>query len=242
MRKALRRFLICSRLDGNREAIEWLKNAVQQHEPHAILFAGGILGKPAEGEDRSKLTNETGETFKAFFKGLGDTGVYAAVIPGWYDQPIDEFLNLALDAELEFPNIHVVHGTLFEEGDVALCGVGGELTEKGSCTGNHLKRSRAVAEYMLRMLWRSDVSRKVLLLGSPPNGKLGGSIGSVVAGEIIDSYHPDLCAVGGETEHRGVDRVAHTWIVNPGRLADGSAALFDWNKPDGEKAELLNIK
>ena len=60
-------------------------------------------------------------------------------------------------------------------------------------------------------------------------------------GDLIDSYHPTLCVVAGTTERRGSQRIAHTLVVNPGRLADGSVAWLDWNRSRGEQVEILPL-
>jgi Icc-related predicted phosphoesterase len=99
-----------------------------------------------------------------------------------------------------------------------------------------------MAEYFSRMLWQAEQSRKILLLGSAPSGPLGGpSEEAEIAGQLINSCHPHLCAVGGKTERRGTQRIASTTIVNPGRLSDGSAAWFDWTRPRNEQVEILDL-
>jgi hypothetical protein len=169
--------------------------------------------------------------------------VFAAVIPGEHDVPLREFLRLGIGAEVQNPKIHLVHATPTTGSDWAICGIGGHLTEWVD-TGEHRVRvSRSTAEYFLRSLWQVEQSRKILLLAAPPSGPLGGSgEQGELAAELIDSYHPHLCAVGGQTEHRGVQRIAHTTIVNPGRLADGSAAWFDWTRPRNEQVEMLDLR
>ena len=61
-------------------------------------------------------------------------------------------------------------------------------------------------------------------------------------GELIDSYHPTLCVVGGPTKQCGSQRIANTLVVNPGHLADGWAAIFDWSQPAGKQVELMNLR
>ncbi|RMF38549.1 MAG: hypothetical protein D6753_15680 [Planctomycetota bacterium] len=231
---AMRRLLVCGGIDGRESAVETLKEMISEHRPEAVLFVGGLCGRDQGGE-ADDLTPQQVQIWETFFKTLGESGVYTAFLPGWYDTPIDEFLQAAMNAEVDYSNLHCVHGTLMEEADVAICGIGGEIAENGSCKGDHWKRSRNSAEYYLRRLWASEKPRKFLLLGTPPTGALGGDNGSAVVGELIDSYHPDLCAVLGDSAHRGVERVASTYVVNPGRLSDGCAAIFDWSKPADER-------
>ena len=100
--------------------------------------------------------------------------------------------------------------------------------------------SRIKALYSLRSLRTSEKPRKVLLLPDPPPGALGGPEGNVVIGEIIDGMRPTLCVVAGRTERRGLQRIASTLIVNPGYLADGSAAWLDWDRSGDGQVEFLS--
>jgi Icc-related predicted phosphoesterase len=144
-----------------------------------------------------------------------------------------------MPAELTFPNVHAVHATLVEEGDLAVCGLGGTIAE-GPLLGTEAF-TRTTAEYLLRPLGRSDRPRKVLLLASAPSGPLGGPEGKPMVWDLIDSYHPDLCAVYGGTDQQGSQRVGKTLVVNPGCLADGRAAWLDWGRGEGDRIELLNL-
>ena len=163
------------------------------------------------------------------------------MIPGATESPLREFLCLTKEAEMTYPSLHIAHGTLFEEGDVAICGLGGELVEDEDCTEDRVCYARATAEFFLRMLWRAEQPHKVLLLSVAPPGPLGGETGNRICGDFIDSYHPSLCLVAGSTEKRDFQRIAHTLIVNPGRLAAGSAAWLDWNRRRDEQVELLRL-
>jgi Icc-related predicted phosphoesterase len=60
-----------------------------------------------------------------------------------------------------------------------------------------------------------------------------------LVGEIIDSLRPSLSVVGGPTERRGVQRIASTLVVNPGCLADGSAAFLDWDRSGDDPVEFM---
>jgi hypothetical protein len=48
--------------------------------------------------------------------------------------------------------------------------------------------------------------------------------------------------VGGSDAHRGTQRVASTLIVNPGCLAEGSAAWLDLSLPSDERVEFLDLR
>ncbi len=242
----MRQWLICGGMDGSHKALELLEQAVQQRRPAGILFLGGIL-KPdeqrARGTGKKDLTPQEAEWYAEFFETMARIDVFTALVPAGHDVPVREFLRIGMGAEVQNPKLHLVHGALATNRDVAICGIGGELTEWVD-TGEHSVRvSRSVAEYLLRPLWAVEKPRKVLLLGAPPPGPMGGAgDGAAIAGELIDSYHPDLCAVGGRTEHRGVQQIAGTTVVNPGRLADGSAAWLDWLRPRPEQVELLDLR
>jgi Icc-related predicted phosphoesterase len=239
----MRRLVLCAGLHGHPEALGWLRRLVEARRPDGLLFAGGILHparRCAAKETPWSLAAEDTAFAKQFFTALSGLGVFCAAIPGPAGEPQDEFFRLALEAELAFPNVHVAHATLVAEGDVAVCGLGGDIAE-GRLIGCE-SYTRPAAEYFLRPLWRAEQPRKVLLLSAPPPGPLGGPEGNALVGDLIDSLHPDLCVVAGASERRGGQRVAHTHVVNPGRLADGWAAWLDWGQAEGSRLELLNLK
>jgi Icc-related predicted phosphoesterase len=169
---------------------------------------------------------------------LGKTGVFCAVIPGPAGEPLEEFYRFGMHAEINFPQVHIAHATLIENEDVALSGVGGSIGETALIGIDSY--SRTTTEFYLRSLWRAERPRKILLLPAAPPGPLGGAEGSSLVGELIDSWHPSLCVVAGQTALRGLQRIAHTLVINPGRLADGSAAWLDWNRPVEKQVEFLD--
>jgi hypothetical protein len=229
----MRQFLIAGQLDGRPEALANLRALVRERRPDGVLLTGGLLGHGSLPQaERLKQWEEC-------FDALGELGVFTALVPGAQDAPLGEFLRLAKDAEMEYPTLHVAHATLWEEGDVAVCGLGGDLSEDQDRAEGPLCYSRASAEYFLRTLWRAEPPHKVLLLSVTPPGQLGGEVGNPICGDFIDSYHPSLCVVSGPTDRRGVLRIAHTLVVNPGRLADGSAAWLDWKRGKEEQVEFL---
>lgn len=231
----MRCFLIAGALDGRLDPLPGLRPVIEGRRPDGILFAGNITAR-----NQGSLLEKV-RTWQDFFAGLGQLGVLAAVVPGSAESPLREFLRVAKDAEVDTPNVRVVHATLSEEKGVALCGVGGELTEDEDRTEEWLSYSRATASYFLRTLWQAEQPRKVLLLSVAPPGQLGGEAGNRVCGDFIDSYHPSLCVASGSSERRGVQRIGHTIVVNPGRLADGSVAWLDWNRPRDQQVEMLRL-
>ncbi len=234
----MKRLLLCSGVHGQAESLERLCHWASQRNPEAILFAGGILSPDREVIPRTTpwgITPADVQFVREFCKALDGLGVFSAVIPEPSFEPMDEFCRLAMAAEQDFPNVHIVHATLVEERDLAVAGLGVAIAEEAAMREDSYSRIRAL--YFLRALSRSDKPRKVLLLPEPPPGILGGPEGNLVIGELIDSLRPSLCVVGGRTERRGVQRIASTLVVNPGCLEDGSAAWLDWSKP--EPVELL---
>ncbi|HLN29026.1 MAG TPA: hypothetical protein VK395_14860 [Gemmataceae bacterium] len=238
----MRRYLLCSGVHGQTRSLDWLKQAVDQRRPDGILFVGGILDPGRHCAVRTtpwSISNEDSLFVLKFFRTLGQLGVFSAVIPGPAGEPMEEFLRLGMQAELESPYVHVAHATLVEEQDTAICGIGGSIAERPLIGMDSYSRTQA--EYFLRSLQTTQRPRKVLLLSAPPPGLLGGMEGNPLVGDLIDSLHPNLCVVGGSTERRGVAHVGRTTIVNPGWLCDGWAAWFDWDKPAKEQVEFLNL-
>lgn len=238
----LRKIVACCGIDGKLQSLDYLKSLIVDHNPDAILFAGGLNSCDQASTCGDKLSPEQVDLYRQFFEVVGNTDAWVAIIPGVDDVPTDQFLRYAMAAETDFPNIHVVHGTLFEDKGTAYCGIGGRLVEEKEPGAIAWQVSRPEAEFGLRQLWRSDASRKVLLLNFAPTGSLGGEAGNPIAGELIDSYHPDICVVAGRSENRGVDRVAHTTVINPGRLSDGFAAVIDLKQPVEQQVEMLELK
>src|SRR5262249_7227075 len=156
------------------------------------------------------------------------------------DSPLPDFLRMGMHAEVEYPGLHLVHATLVEKGDLAICGLGeGHAPEQ---FGDSELFTRTMAEYHLRPFAASSRPNKVLLLAAPPPGSLVGDAGCQLSGELLDTYHPRLCVVGGTSERRGWERVARTLTVNPGALAEGWAAWVDWTRPADDQVEILNLR
>lgn len=237
----MRRILVAGQIDGQLEKIDLLKKAVKDLRADLVVFTGGVVN--ADLRDRSTEA-ELLRLWENFFDAIGsiaENGVLTAVLPGPADAPLRHFLRLGMYEEGEHPKLHLIHATLLEDTDVALCGVGGEITEHEELSETRVRTSRNLAEYYLRKLWESDQSRKILVLSQPPTGQLGGAEGNPIVGEFLDSYHPALCLVGGATEHRGWQRVAHTLVINPGRLVDNSVAWYDATKHADRQVDLLYL-
>ena len=147
-------------------------------------------------------------------------------------------MRLGMHAEIEFPNLHLVHATMIEAGNVAITGIGGCLLDDSVPESDCC--SRTMAEYFLRPLWTAKQAKKILLLPEAPPGAVGGKNGSSLAAAYIDSFHPSLCVVKGSSEFRGQERIGHTLVINPGCLADGFAAWLDWNRQTEDQVEFFS--
>jgi hypothetical protein len=237
----MRRLLLCSGVYGKRSGLETLRRFAAERRPEAVLFAGGILSPDrlvvASATSPWGLTPEDERFLHEFGAALGGLGVFSAVIPGPNFEPLDQFYRLGMAVELEFPQVHAVHATLVEERDIAVCGLGVAIREEALMREDSFSRIQAL--YFLRPLRTSVKPRKLLLLPEPPPGALGGPEGNQVIGEIIDSLRPSLCVVAGRTERRGLQWIASTLLVNPGSLADASAALVDWDRKGNNLVEFL---
>lgn len=238
----MRRFLICGGVDHKPKTLGWLGSAVARRRPDGILFAGGVLDGHRGSATRSsmKFGPEEGRFIERFFETLGQLNIFTAVIPGPADGPLEDFLRIGMHAETEYPGIHLAHATLIEKRDIAVCGIGSALAEGPMVDLDRF--SRTMAEYHLRSLRAATQPHKILLLGVPPTGALGGDQGNPLAADLIDSYHPALCVALGPSEHRGTQRIGSSLVINPGLLADGWAAWLDWNCPVNEQVEFLNLR
>lgn len=235
----MKRLLLCSGVFGKKAAIERLCQLAKERRPDAVLFAGGILSQHRDMVPSSTsawgMSSEDERFAFEFCGALGRLGVFCAMIPGPNFEPADQFCRLAMAAELEFPNVHSAHATLIESHDTAISGLGVAVAEEALMREDSYCRTKA--QYFLRALRWSLKPRKILLLPEPPPGPLAGHAGNGVIGDLIDWLGPTLCVVSGSTELRGTQHIASTLIVNPGHLADGSAAWIDWDKNSEKQFE-----
>jgi Icc-related predicted phosphoesterase len=226
----MKSLLACGRLDGSLEALESLRELRQRYAFDAVLVGGLWAGPHAV--DR-RMTVPQKDFYREAFRVLKALAVPVMLVPGEHDVPLADFLRLVVMAEVEDSRLHCVHVTPHRDSELLCAGLGGDLNEVIDTWNDRLRCSRAAAEYWLRQFSRPNVQRTVLLLTTPPAGRLSRVAGTALGGdpalaaEMINSVHPDLAVVAGETEVRGSDRQGTTWVVNPGRLIDGSAALIE---------------
>jgi hypothetical protein len=240
----MRRFLVCSGVHGQIECLDWLERAVAQRLPDGILFAGGVLDRARRYAPTS--TTEFGHTkadvnfLMDFFSTLGRLGVFSAVIPGVHDAPLELFLRIGMNAELEYPSLHLVHATLIGAKDIAVIGLGACITDYASTGIGYY--SRGLADYYLRSLWTTPKPRKVLLLPEPPQSWLGNIENRRIAEALMATFRPTLCVLGSPSHRLSAERMADTLVINPGHLCEGSAALLDWDHPAGKQVEFLDLR
>ncbi len=238
----MKTFLVCSGIRGREKSLHWLSEAVAERRPDGLLFAGGVLHAPRQYAPHTspwRLSRSDALFLEEFFQTLGGLKVFSAIIPGPGDIPLQDFLRMGMHAEIEFPGVHLVHATVAQKENVAICGVGGLLVE--DIQPQIESSSSTLAKYFLRSLWNVAQPCKILLLSAPPPGYLGGHAGSRMTSLFIDSYHPTLCVVGGNSERRGSERVASTLVINPGSLAEGHAVWLDLRQAAENQVELLDF-
>lgn len=237
----MRRFMTCAGLDGKTDRLSQLTELIRQRQPEVVLFAGGIGCADCVDTSQAGFSPKQLERYTAFQEWARSIDVPIALIPGTHEVPLGEFYQWAANMETDLPHVHVVHGTPWRERDTVVGGMGGVIGETGHGESPRLEVSRAEAEYYLRQVLRDDAPIHVLLFHQPPNGRLGGDAGNAIVGELIDSLHPKLAVVAGPTAQRGIEQVAHTTVVNPGRLSDGSLGYVDVGKPFDERVEWLDL-
>jgi hypothetical protein len=238
----MKTFLVCSGVRGRERALDWLRQIVAERRPDGVLFAGGVFDGPRQYAARAvsyRMTHTDMTFLQGFFKAIGELGVFAAVIPGPGDLPLRDFLRAGMYAEIEYPGLHLVHASLVSHANLAVNGLGSVIQEDAHAQQHTC--SRTMAEYSLRGLAAAKQPYKFLLLGAAPPGQLGGRHGSEASNFFIDSLHPSVCVVGGDSERRGVERVANTLVINPGSLADGHAAWLDLRQSGPDQVEMVDF-
>jgi Icc-related predicted phosphoesterase len=234
----MKRLLIGGRLDGQPEALGCLIEQCEHHQPDAACVGGLWAG--SHSVDR-RMSPRQRDFYRDFFLAIKPLRCPVFVLPGEHDVPLADFARLVMMAEVDNPHLHCVHATPYESAGFHLVGVGGDLNEVIDTWNDRLRSSRSAVEYYLRHLTRTPVDHTVVMLTTPPAGVLSMALGSDLAGdgrlasEVIHSVHPELVITFGETESRGVSRIASTCVVNPGRLSDGSAVLLDISRPDSAR-------
>jgi Metallophosphoesterase, calcineurin superfamily len=241
---AMRRFLILGGINGSAEALTRLPAVVRDLRPEGLLFAGGVFPHDAVNIERfvsecECYTKEGALFLERFFSTLGSLRLFSALIPGVYDAPLDAFLSQGTAAELQYPNIHIVHVTPVKKGDVAVFGLGARIADRTSTKTGYY--SPKLAEYYLRPLWTAKQPRKVLLLSDMPEGWHGDTANARLADALIETYHPTLCVLGRPGAEGRVERLSKTTIIHPGYFSEGCAAWLDWDQPADRQSKILQL-
>ncbi|HZZ82237.1 MAG TPA: hypothetical protein VFE62_27310 [Gemmataceae bacterium] len=237
-------FLIIGGLNGHSEALRSLPGIVRDLTPDGLLFAGGIFPEDATEVVRfvceCEYYTEQGAVFMdRFFATLGSLGIFSAVIPGVFDAPLDEFLTRGMAAERRHPELHIVHVTPAQKGDVAIFGLGGCISDQTSTNTGYY--SRSLAQYYLRPLLTCKLPRKILLVSDPPESWQGELGDQRLADALIAAYHPEVCVAGRRSVKNPIERIGETLLVHPGDFSAGSAAWLDLDLPMDDRAKLLHF-
>ncbi|MCM2373673.1 metallophosphoesterase family protein [Aporhodopirellula aestuarii] len=226
----MKRLLVCGRFDGDPHSLEHLQTFTQRHQPDAILIAG--LWHGSNGYDR-KMPAEQKLFYRELFETVKRTDRIAIILPGEHDVPMADFMRLILMEERNNAKLHCVHATHHVEQNVLFAGLGGDLNEVIDTWNDRLRCSRSSADYFLRDVANARVPYTVLMLTTPILGSIGDGLHSDIAGdtqlasEIINSTHPVLAVVAGETSNRNCKRLGTSRVINPGRISEGSATIVD---------------
>jgi hypothetical protein len=128
----LRRFVIAASVNGNEGRLQWLRQIAEESHPDGILYPGDIRN-PGPGrwlpEGRAGLARDEGRFYEHFFLTLGRLARFTAIVLGPADVPLHTFLRLGMNAEVEFPNLHLAHAASCDQGDAVITGMGGQLTD-----------------------------------------------------------------------------------------------------------------
>ncbi len=239
----MKRFLICSGINGEPDALETLETIVRERSPDGVLFAGGFLARCRE--YAPSIDSEFGYTLdQSLFMDhclstLGNLNALCAIIPGVFDAPIELFLQLGMSAERDHPRLHLAHVTPVLERDIAIFGLGACINSfTNTNLGNY---SYDLAKYYLRPLKTITAPRSILLLPEPLQSWHGDAESRKLTDSLIVSCHPKVCVLGITSTGQQIQRIGPTLVIIPGNLSDGHAAWLDWDRPTEDQVELLTF-
>jgi Icc-related predicted phosphoesterase len=167
-------------------------------------------------------------SYRAIFKTLGATGLPTFWVPGHHDAPLHDYLSEAHAMEIAYPSLRGVHGTVTLAGDVLVAGMGGEVLDAPDTIRAEefvVRYPGWEVEYRLKAVREFDVPERVFLFATPPAHKGLGILGSNVLAELVKTYRPSLVIVAGDSPAQSV--LGKSFVVAPGRLADGHCAIVD---------------
>lgn len=224
------RFLVLGQIDGAVEALE----GILRRRPARVdgVAVVGDLGAPW-----SKP-----ETYRAVFRRLGGAGVPTFWVPGETDAPLANYLSESANAELAYPFLHGVHGSVASASDqVLVTGMGGLIEDDPETIRIEEALLRYPAwevEYRLKVLREFDHPWYVLLFTTAPAHKGRGEPGSEVLAELIKTYNARMAVVPGE---QSTELLGKTLVVRPGLAHRGEYALVDLHEPSVEFATVAHV-
>jgi uncharacterized protein len=222
------RVLCATNPEGSAEAARRLVELARSREADALAVVGGL---GAAGPD----------AMRAVFRSLGTADLPTYWVPGPSDAPAADYLREAYNAEVAFPSLHGVHGTVaFSPGrHVIFAGLGGEVSDDPDEPREETERLRYPrweAEYRLKVLRELGDHQLVLLFATPPLHKREDGSGSEAVAELALTYRARLVVCGGSPSVRTLGR---TQVVSPGDLGDGHYAMADLHTGEAELEHAL---
>jgi Icc-related predicted phosphoesterase len=214
----IRRLLAIGDIRGEVDALKGVFKTLPETGVDAVIVVGDL------GVAWSK-----GDTYRAIFKTMGESGRPTFWVPGPIDAPIDEYLREAHNMEIAFRSLRGVHGTAAEaDGQLLIAGMGGEILDDPDAKRgeeSELRYPGWEVEYRLKVIREFKDRRLVFLFTTPPAHKGLHGPGSEVLAELIKTYNPRLVVVRGD----GVaeERIGKSLVVSPGRLDQGEYAVVD---------------
>lgn len=243
------RILAISDYHAKEEILSGFFEAIKNLSYEAIFFTGDILrwrGKATEWANARKEKRapdkdkpgikeeieENAEVYRKFYQDMARLGKPTFLIPGNVDAPIDQYLRLGLEA-MESEDLHIIHHSFYIMNNWVIAGFGGEITESDGEDFFVLRYPRWGVTYGLNFLSHLK-QKKILLLHTPPIGKLdldkGSHKGSKVVKDLIEKIKPEWVFCGHAHNACGEEKIKETTVLNPGALKNSQYALVDTAK------------
>jgi hypothetical protein len=243
------KILVISDYHAKEEILPKFSEAIKDLSCDVIAFTGDILkwrGKATEWanarkEKREPDRNKPGikeeikeneNVYRKFYQEIGKLKKPIFLIPGNVDAPIGQYLRIGLEA-MQSPNLHIIQHSLYILNDWVIAGFGGEITESEAEDFFVLRYPRWGITYGLNFLSNLK-QKKILLLHTPPVGKLdldnGSHKGSEVINDLIEKIKPQWVFCGHAHNAQGEEKIKETTVVNPGALKNNNYALVDTDK------------
>jgi Icc-related predicted phosphoesterase len=237
------KILAISDIHGNEQALEGLKEIVEQEDPDLIVFSGDIVKAKARGSEWYSARRENRDPewnkgirdeekedvafYELFFSRINDLGLPVLCVPGNMDAPKERYGAIVNDAMDRFENIHVIHNSEFRYNGFVFRGFGGEITEDQ-------REDMFVHQYNRLDIQRSvmDEGKNIILVThSPPVGervsKEGASEkGSAVVNDVVERTRA-LMVFCGHAHEPNMERISGASVINPGPLKGNSYAIVE---------------